>query len=44
MLAKKFCINKPGFQGVNVGISNLFPSEKAQLHDVISLKIEQLFN
>ena len=40
-----FRINKPGFQGVNVGIGDLFPSQKADLYDIIhvSLKIEQLF-
>ena len=47
LLAKKvsFRINKPGFQGVNVGIGDLFPSQKADLCDILhaSLKIEQLF-
>ena len=38
-----FCINKPGFWGVNVGIGDSFPSQKGDLYDIISLKIEQLF-
>ena len=38
-----FGINKPGFRGVNVGTGDLFPSKKADIYDVISLKIEQLF-
>ena len=35
-----FPVNKPGFR---VGIGDSFPSQKANLYDVISLKIEQIF-
>ena len=31
------------FLEVNVGIGDSFPSQKADLYDIISLKIEQLF-
>ena len=39
-----FHINKPSFRGLMARlIGDLFPSRKTDLHDVISLKIEQLF-
>ena len=34
---------KTRFPGVNVGIGDLFPSQKADLYNVKSLKIGQLF-
>ena len=35
--------NNCWFLGVNVEIGDSFPSQKADLYDVVSLKIEQLF-
>ena len=40
-----FCINKSGFQGLIAGLAthSSFPFLKADIYDVLSLKIEQLF-
>ena len=38
-----YCIKRPGSWGSMAVNGNSFPSWKADLYDVISLKIEQLF-
>ena len=45
LLATKgsFRINKPDFQGLISELATPFPSQKADIYDIISLKIEQLF-
>ena len=46
LLAINVCIlykKKHIFLEINVGIGDSFPSEKAELYDVVSLKVGQLF-